>query len=422
MKLEQKRWIILAASCLINLCIGSMYAWSVFANPMAEHLNQINGLTGSSALSAGNLGIVFTVANAVGPVSMVSGGFLNSKFGTKWVIILGGILFGAGLLSSGFAMNPVMLSATFGIGCGLGMGFVYGCTITNTVKFFPEKRGLAGGIATASYGLSSVLVPPIANTMIAEFGVVSTFKILGVLFMLIICLCGLTITTCPDGFAPEGWTSTGSLSKKQCVSNKKWKEMLKDFRFYIMLLILMSGAFSGLMIISQTSPMAQNMVKSTPGIAAVMVSVLALFNASGRIIAGFVSDKIGRINTLTFVFILSILGLGLLTFTGEGELYLFAAAVAVVGLCFGSFMGVFPGFTADQFGSENNSINYGIMFIGFAIAGMAGPIIVGKIITATGSYNGAFIVAQLIALAGIGFTLVFRLIERSFKADQKGEL
>ncbi|WP_349772904.1 MFS transporter [Lacrimispora xylanisolvens] len=143
------------------------------------------------------------------------------------------------------------------------------------------------------------------------------------------------------------------------------------------------------------------------------VSTLALFNVLGRILAGSISDKIGRINTLALACVMSVIGLILLYFCDKGDVVLFYIAISVIGICFGAFMGVFPGFTADQFGPKNNSVNYGIMFIGFALAGTVGPIILNKIFAATGSYKNAFLTAMVISLAGLGLTFVYRSIHKS---------
>ncbi len=412
MKLEKKRWIILIASCLINLCIGSLYSWSVFASPMAVHLSQIYGLTGTALLTASNLSIVFTVANSVGPITMISGGFINDKLGPKWVVFAGGLLFGAGLLASGFASSIPILVVTYGAGCGLGMGLVYGCTINNSVKFFPDKRGLIGGIATATYGLSSVIIPPIANKLIGSIGVQSTFRILGMVFMVVICSSAFFIEKCPEGFIPKGYMPNTKTSNSKKLKDKNWKEMIKDGNFYLMICMLLCGAFSGLMIISQASPMAQSIVKMSAAMAATCVSILALFNAIGRILAGYISDKIGRITTVALAFLLSIIGLITLYSCGEGDNGKFIVALAIIGMCFGSFMGVFPGFTADQFGTKNNSVNYGIMFIGFAVAGIMGPTVVGKIVSSTGNYGQAFVIAGALAILGLLLSLLYRKLNR----------
>lgn len=408
--LKKKRWSVLISSCLINLCIGSLYAWSVFASPLAEKLNELTGNTGNALLTAANLAIIFTVANSVGPITMISGGVINDKLGPKWVVIVGGLLFGFGMLASGFAVNIPFLVVTYGLGCGLGMGLVYGCTISNSVKFFPDMRGLIGGITTATYGLSSVLIPPVANKLILNVGISSTFKILGTVFVVVICVCALFVEKCPVDYIPEGWTPKTSVQiAKTSTQDKNWKEMITNPAFYIMILMLMCGAFSGLMVTSQASPMAQNMTGMTVGMAATAVSVLALFNAAGRVVAGFLSDRLGRIHVLMIAFVLELAGLGCLLTTGQGDVVKYMVGVSIMGICFGSLMGVYPGFTADQFGTKNNSVNYGIMFIGFAVAGFFGPTLVGKIVSTYGSYEKGFLVAGALAILGILLAIVYRI-------------
>lgn len=403
MTLTKKRWIILAASCLINLCIGSLYAWSVFASPMAEHLATITGneITG--------LSIIFTIANSVGPITMISGGALNDKLGPKWVIFIGGILFGTGMIASGFSSSVGMLTVTYGLGVGLGVGMVYGCTVSNSVKFFPDKKGLIGGIATASYGISSVIIPIIANTLINHFNITTAFKLLGSAMLVIICISAFFIRTCPQNFIPDGWIPPVSSNNNSTV-DKNWKEMMRDPIFYIMILMLCCGAFSGLMITSQASPVAQQMICMTTSEAAIVVSILALLNTTGRILAGFASDKIGTANTISCVFILSMIGLTLLYLSDSNHVTFFYIGISIVGLCFGSIMGIYPGFTAAQFGVRNNSVNYGIMFIGFALAGYFGPTIMSSIFTASGTYKPAFIVASILALFGLLLSFIYKKV------------
>ena len=404
--LDKKRWGVLIASSLINLCIGSIYAWSVFAGPLAAKLTSLLGTT----FTAADLAIVFTVANSIGPVTMIAGGFVTDRLGgPRAVILTGGIMFGAGILLTGFAGTLGQIILTYSLLAGFGLGMAYGCTINNTVKFFPDKRGLVGGIATATYGLSSVLIPPVANALNNSVGVSKSFIILGVAFLVIIIVCSFFIVKCPadyvpKGFVPKGAGPAGNASGK----DKNWKQMLADPVFYIMIVMLVCGAFSGLMITSQASPMAQKITGMSVGMAATAVSVLALFNSAGRIVAGTLSDRFGRVTVLRGAFILEIIGLGLLFLTGEGSTILFMAAVSIIGVCFGALMGVYPGFTADQFGPRNNSVNYGIMFIGFAIAGYFGPTVCGKILGATGTYGTAFIVSAAIALVGIVLTMVYK--------------
>ncbi|AET58020.1 nitrate/nitrite transporter [Paenibacillus terrae HPL-003] len=408
MELTKKRWIILIASCFINLCIGSIYAWSVFSAPMAEYLSSVTGLS----LTPGNLAIAFTITNSVGPITMISGGWINDRFGPKKVIFVGGLLFGGGMILSGFATSVGYLVLAYGIVLGLGTGMVYGCTISNSIKFFPDKRGLVGGITTAAYGISSVIIPPIANSLISRSGVTSAFIIIGIAFLIIVCAASFFIEKCPSDFVPAGWTPKTVNVGRSIQNDKDWKGMLSSPLFYIMILLLMCGAFAGLMCTSQASPIAQKMIGMSAAAATTVVSVLALFNTGGRIIAGYISDKIGRINTLAFSSVFSVIGLTLLYFSGEGSVLTFYIGISVIGLCFGALMGVFPGFTADQFGVRNNSVNYGIMFIGFATAGYFGPSIMSHVYSTDSSYQRAFVIAAVLGITGLVLTFVYKFTTR----------
>ncbi|OPJ58258.1 L-lactate MFS transporter [Clostridium chromiireducens] len=415
MELTKKRWIILIASCFINLCIGSMYAWSVFAAPMASYLSQVTGAT----LTAGALAIVFTVTNSVGPITMISGGRINDTFGPKKVIFVGGLLFGGGMILSGFANGLGMLVLAYGIITGLGIGMVYGCTISNSIKFFPDKRGFVGGITTACYGFSSVIVPPVANILISNFGVTAAFKIIGATFLIIVCVCSFVIDKCPVGFIPEGWTPPVSQGSKSNQNDKNWREMLASPTFYVMILVLLCGAFTGLMCSSMASPLAQGMIGMPVAAATTVVSILALFNTGGRIIAGYLSDKIGRINTLTIAFIIAIVGLTCLYFSGQGDVTKFYVGIVIVGVSFGAFMGVFPGFTADQFGAKNNSVNFGIMFIGFAVSGYFGPTVMRNVYAADHSYQRAFLIAAVMCVIGFALTFIYRYMHKKAISTNK---
>lgn len=410
MNLTKKRWVTLIACCLINLCLGSIYAWSVFASSMAEFLSARNGIT----LTTGDLAIVYTVANSVGPITMITGGWFNDKFGPKKVILIGGIMVGIGMIASGFATSTGFLVVTYGLVFGLGLGMTYGTAVSSCMKFFPDKRGLIGGIITAIYGLGSVILPPVITAIVSVSSAAAAFKIIGVVFLLVIGGCSFLMEQCPADFVPEGWTPPAS-AKKSGIVDKNWKEMLGTPVFYVMLLLFTCGAFSGMMVISQASAVATNLVGMTALMASTAVSALAIFNAAGRILAGLLSDRIGRINTLTIAAMVAVLGLFLLYLTGEGGYLTFYIGIACVGLSFGSFMGVYPGFTADQFGAKNNSVNYGIMFIGLAAAGYFGPSAMRNIYSTDGAYARAFLIACACAAAGFVLTFVYRMFAKQEK-------
>ena len=408
MNLDKKRWIILTAACFINLCLGSIYAWSVFSSAMADYFNGSLGMN----VTPGDLAIVYTIANSVGPITMISGGWFNDKFGPKKVILVGGIMWGLGMFLSGFATSVGFLIVTYGLIGGLGLGMAYGSTISTCVKFFPDKRGLIGGITTAVYGMSSVILPPIVTVIVQNSDATFAFKVVGIAFIVLIAVSTIFLEQCPEGYMPQGFTPAAAKDGAS-PKNLDWKGMLKTPVFYVMLLLLTCGAFTGMMVISQASPVAQNMIGMTAVSASLAVSVLALFNALGRIAAGYISDKIGRINTLAIACGLAVVGLLCLYGCGEGSVALFYIGLSIVGVSFGSFMGVYPGFTADQFGPKNNSVNYGIMFIGFALAGYFGPQIMRNIFASTGAYQQAFLIAIVFSVVGIVFTFLYRAFTKN---------
>ncbi len=397
--LTKKRWLILLASCLINLCIGSMYAWSSLSAPMAKELNA-------------NLSSVFSTANAVSFITMIIGGLLNDKYGPRWVMFVGGVMFGAGMFFSGLGQSVTHLILSYGLCLGLGMSLVYGCTISNTIKFFPDKRGMVGGMTTASYGISSVIFAPLADWICGFVGARITFMILGGIFLVVICAGSFLMAKCPAGFLPTGFVPPVQSSTKK-VEDKSPMQMLKMPIFYVMLIMLTCGGTFGLMVISGAKGLALGMTAVSPATATLFVSVLCLFNTAGRLVAGTLSDKLGRINTLTSALVIALIGLATLYICGlNGSAVLFAIGIMLIGVCFGTFMGVFPGFCTDQFGTRYNTVNYGIMWIGFSAAGIVGPSVLTAVHSTTGSYNLSFVIAFGMALLGLGLSFLYRKLAR----------
>lgn len=413
MDLTKRRWIVLIAGCIINLCIGSLYAWSVFATPLAEHFNTIHG---AALYTGAGLAIVYTLCNSYAPVPMLINGVLIKKVGIRKVIFLSGILFGLGMILCSFATSLTLLFIGYSLFVGLGVGLGYGCLINNIVKFFPDKRGLIGGIATATFGLSSAIVPFIANALIEKFDVMSCFRILGIAGLIIILGCGLLIVECPDGFVPDtmkniGDSAAGQTSAPVNTREKDWKELPKDPMFWVMAALLFSGCFYGMMMISQASPLAQNMAGMSAAAAASVVSVLAVFNVTSRFICGTLSDKIGRINTLTITLFIGMGGLIILLLAGSTSAGIYAG-ISMIGLSYGSFLAIFPGFTIEQFGAKDNSLKYGLLYFGLAAGGLFGPIAMSRIFAESGSYRMAFILAIVVVVFGLLMTVVFRILDK----------
>jgi MFS transporter, OFA family, oxalate/formate antiporter len=216
----------------------------------------------------------------------------------------------------------------------------------------------------------------------------------------------LFITAAPAGYKPAGWNPPPSAASTVTGVDKTWSQMLSDPMFYVLFVMLVIGAFSGLMIISQASPIAQEVVKVSAAQAALAVSYLALANTFGRAFWGWASDKIGRFPAIIAMYVVAGLATFALTTVGAGSFTMFVFYVMAVGLCFGGIMGTFPALTADTFGAKNNGVNYGIMFCGFALAGWFGPRLAATVKAANnGDYTQAFVIAAFLSILGIVLTL-----------------
>lgn len=403
MKANYNRWLILVATIIVNICIGAQYAWSVFALPLSK-------LFGWSGMT---LALAFTITFATGPIVMICGGMLQDRKGAKFNIVLGGILWGAGLFLTGFVSTPEALYLTFSVIAAVGAGIVYSGNVANTNKFFPDKRGLAVGLAAAGYGSGAMIVAPIASSLIISYGVLTTFKILGAVFLIIIMLCSLIIKGAPAGYKPEGWVPPVSAGKPGG-NDKNWKQMLQDPLWYVMACMFAIAALAGLMILAHASPIGQTMFKLEPQVAAFYVSLIALFNMAGRVIFGFISDKIGRPNTLAIMFALSAGMLFLLTNTTSS--FMFGVAGAGVGACFGGAQAVFPSLVAEKYGTQNIGVNYGVTFVAFGIAAYFGPMIAANVAKASnGIYTQAFYIAMILNIIGIAVTFIYRLLDKKGK-------
>lgn len=406
MNLTQQRWRLLAVSCLINLFAGSIYAWSVFGSALAARLTDLTG----AAVTGADLALAFGIANGLGPVPMIFGGAVNDRFGPRFVIMAGGLLMGLGLFLTGSVETPAGVVLSYGLFFGLGLGLVYGCTINNTMKFFPDRRGLVGGLTTAAYGISSVLVPPVASLLIAKTGVSSALQIFGVLFGVVIVTGGFLSMRCPPGFVPDGWTPPAGRAAGGVERN--WRAMLASSEFPPMIVLLMCGAIAAMMVIAHVFTIARDQMAWSAAEASAAVSIIALANTFGRIFAGSLSDRLGRLPALSLGLFLSLTGLAALAFAGPEAGALFYAGLVAVGLSFGSFMGVFPGYTAEVFGSRHNSVNFGIMFAGFSAAGIAGPLLMGSLRAAGFDYPVCYLAGGLISAAGFLSILRLRSLRR----------
>lgn len=390
----KNRWIILVACVVVNLCFGAGYAWSVFQRPLMKNFNW----------SIGQASLAFSISFAMVPIAMIIFGPRQDKEGPRKITFIGGLLFGLGMILTGFVNNIILLYLTYGLILGFGIGMGYGCTTATTVKWFPDRKGFAGGLIAAGFGLGAVILAPIAANMIDSLGVLMTFRVLSFILLIIICAMSLLIS------APEKLSLNNSVSEVDATS----KQMMKMPHFCILWLTYIFACLSDMMIIGHASPIANEYLELSKQIATLTVSLLALANTGGRIFWGFISDRVGRYYAAMMMFVVSILGLLLLIFKDIGVVSV--SGIILIGLCFGGFFGIYPGITVENWGPKNAGSNYGFMFSAYGIAAIFGPGLAASIKQSQGgNYSMAFIVSLVLCLFGILLVLIFRGYKKKVK-------
>ena len=383
------RWLAVVGGVSMNLALGSLYAWSVFVAPLEAEFGWTRTQTSW----------VFTIAIVTFALSFVVAGRIQDQRGPRICAITGATLVGLGFILASFTSSLVYLYVAFGFVVGLGNGFGYATPIPVGSKWFPDKRGLVVGLMVAGYGGGSAIVIPVANALIDGVGWRVTFRILGVVLFLMCMLGSLWLKNPPPGYRPEGWIPKPAPERSE--RDIPTGEMLGMPAFYFLWVAYCLGTTAGLMTISQLVPFA-----TIAGMAAGVAGLFgAIGSASGRILSGWLSDRIGRLTTLRIMILVSALAMPALSVWRE-QAILFYLLVAIVYWCFGAQLSVFATTSADFFGTRYLGLNYGLLFTAYGVAGLIGPIIAGRVFDAFDDYSYAFFIAaslSLVALLSIAF-------------------
>ena len=402
--MSKRRFTVLLA-CVINLCAGANYAWSIFAQSLANHLSIITG----QPITSGTLAFAFSLACIFSPLSMIVRGHFADKHGPRYVLMFAGLSLMTGFLGAALSTTPLAVIAFYGIFVGSGMGSAFNTGMANVLKFFPDKGGMMGGIVATGFGASSVLIPPIAIFLLTFFDITGTLITIGVAFGATIFTCGLLTTRCPPNFKPIGWQPKVSESLSHDLNTY---EMVHTKIFYAMFGIGFCGTLPGMMLISQAARIAQTQMQYSLTQAAMIVSIVAICNMSGRLIGGALSDRFGRIQVLMGMGMIgNLIGCCTLMICGPHLSAVFYVGICAMGLAFGCMNGIFPSFTTAVFGRKYNTLNYGIMIIALSIPGVLGPIIVNALFSETYHFDIAFAVGAVISLCGLGFGYLYRIFK-----------
>ncbi len=396
------RWWRVVGGLSMNLALGTLYAWSLFVPELGKDpefkMYKLPDFTWT-----------FTIAVAVFALTFIVAGRLQDKFGPFWVSLTGGVLVSIGFYLSGHAHSLMALYIFFGVIGGLGNGFGYATPIPVMAKWFPDKRGLAVGLAVGGYGAGSAIFGKLAlNYLVPAYGWRSTFEILGGIFFVMTVFGAFLLKNPPAGYKPAGWTPTSATAKAAATTYEfSPSEMLRTPTFYFMWVAYALGCSAGLMVISVLIPFFKESLKNTGMSAALIASyagtafiVGAVGNASGRILSGWMSDHLGRINVLRLMIGISMVAMPILYLVG-GNLVLLFTVVFIVYWCYGTQLSVNGSATADFWGTKNAGINYGLLFTAWGVAGVVGPILGSKLRVAYNSYRVPFYAAAILAVVAL---------------------
>jgi OFA family oxalate/formate antiporter-like MFS transporter len=388
------RWWRVAGGLSMNLALGTLYGWSVFVAPLEARFGWKRAETS----------MVFTIAVIVFALSFVIAGRIQDKYGPLVCSLTGGILVSLGFYLCSYTASLGWLYLCFGAIAGLGNGFGYATPIPVMAKWFPDKRGLAVGIAVGGYGAGSAIFGPLAQLkLIPAFGLPATFRILGAIFLVMTMMGAALLRNPPQQYRPEGWSPAVA---KSAADARQFTpgEMLRTRTFYFMWMGYALGCAAGLMVISQLIPFAKSVGIAAGALSTMTLVVGALGNASGRILSGWLSDRLGRINVLRVMVAISMVAMPAL-YAAKSNVGLLYAAVFIVYWCYGTQLSVNGVAAAEFWGTKNAGINYGILFTAWGVAGIIGPRIGGVLYDRFHNYQGAFLVAALLA----GVALLFEL-------------
>lgn len=388
----KRGWLIVLAGVGINLSFGVLYAWSVFA----KSLREINGWSASEA------SLPYTMAIIMFAVLMIPGGKLQDSKGPRFVVVLAGVLVGAGMILSSFVSNSsTLLALTFGVIGGSGIGLGYSATTPVAVKWFPpEKKGLISGIVVGGFGLAPLYIAPLTGKLIASMGIAGTFRSYGILFLAVVIILGMTLKN-PDKPVVAAGASAAAAPKGK---DYELKEMVATIQFKQLWLMFFVGAVAGLMIIGHLATIVTEQSNGMVNAAAV-VMIASIANAAGRPAAGVISDKIGRAKTMMFLMILQ--GAALALYSTFSNMLLLTLGACLITFGYGAMLAVYPSAAADFYGAKNFGLNYGVLFSAWGVGGVVGPQLAGFILDATGNYQTAFYVAAALCFLGafVGFIL-----------------
>lgn len=405
----KNRWLIAASAVGVHASIGSVYAFSVFKNPLQELL----GVGSNQVAMTFSLAIFF-----LGMSAAIMGHFVE-KHGPRKAGMLAASFFGGGLLIAGFGaaiQNLYVIWLGYGVLGGIGLGIGYITPVSTLVKWFPDRRGLATGLAIMGFGFGAMVGGPVFNYIIEAFGVMNggianTWFIMGAIYLVIMFASASYLERPPEGWMPDGMKEAVAAGKQKVTADltqQTANEAVKTGPFWGLWVMMFINISCGIGIIYSASPLGQESIGLSAAQASLMVGLMSLFNGIGRLGWASFSDVLGRGNTYLAFFLIQIVAFVVLP--NISSVILFQIVVFTIMTCYGGGFATLPAFIGDLFGTKQLGAIHGYVLTAWAAAGLAGPQITAFLHDSTGSYEttlyifaGAFVVAMLVSFAMIAY-------------------
>lgn len=386
--MKSDRWRIAAAGVVLQMALGAVYAWSVFRTPLATQFGW----------SIAQVTLTFTITIVALACAAFAGGIWLNRSGPRVVAVTGGVLYGLGVFLASFTERIEWLYATYGVLGGIGLGLGYIVPVAVLVKWFPDRRGLITGIAVGGFGLGALVTAPIATALIERVGVLRTFACLGLAYLIVAPLAGWFMRNPPQGWSPPRQAFHPLTSGRQQMPDFTLRQALRTRQWWTLWSILFLNVSAGISLISQQSPLYQELAGVSAAVAAGMVGMASIGNALGRVFWAWSSDRITRRSTFLLLFLIQ---LALFWILPDLDSVLALTLVAFIILsCFGGGFGTMPASVADYFGPRNIGPIYGLMLTAWGLASLFGPLLLAGMRELTGSYQDALrIIAALMALS-----------------------
>ncbi len=393
-KIKNLGWRVTMAGLGINLALGILYTWSIFKMTIKESIVAGDGLFNWSLAS---LNDPYAVCCLVFAFTMIFAGRVQDRLSPRITAVIGGILTGLGLILISFSTAWISWIIGFGIFTGMGLGFGYASATPPAIKWFPSaKTGMIAGIVVAGFGLASVYIAPLAIFLIDKFGLSQSMLIFGIAFLVIVSALAQFLVNPPDGYVHPQTVQNKNSAANISIDFEPGK-MLRTAAFYKLWIIFCIASGAGLMIIGGVAGMAKHGMGQ---MAWVVVALMAVGNASGRVIAGMLSDRIGRANTLFIMLIFQSIVIFSLLFITPSQVMLLVLAAMLIGFNYGTNLSLFPSATKDFFGLKNFGVNYGLVFSAWGVGGFIFPRVSQMIVAYTNSPRMAYILASGLLLVG----------------------